>query len=533
MKLYYSMGYYLKKHWRINLPAIFLQILVSGLQVLTNLAMMEMTMGIIQLDLNLFLRWIFIDMGLWLLLCALDMLCDRTKARAKRSMNNTLRANMAAAIAREDYTSRHARQSGEYLSWLSNDVNQIENLAWDTFYNAVYTASQILFSIAALARLHWSLLAVSALVAMILVNAPKLVEKRIQTLSEETAKEQAQAMSKLKDLLLGLDVLRSFGRASLFLEGAHRASDRMEKAKFDLACTRIWVEEAVGVISLLCQCGVNCVIGILSIRGVVIQSALLGGGNLCATIYNGLGTLGQYRVSLLAAKPYFEHITRCETVPPAQPMQEVKQHITIDDLTFRYGEAPVLENTSFRFEKGGKYALTGPSGCGKSTLLKLLLGWLPDYSGTIRFDGRDARAYSPEQLQQQISYIGQNVFLFNTTIRENITLGQEFSQEAMDAALRDSALQEDLAAMPDGLDTIVGEEGSCLSGGQKQRVAIARALIHRRSILLVDEGTSALDQKNADIVEDSLLGNPDLTLILVSHHLSEARKSRFTKVYAL
>ena len=193
----------------------------------------------------------------------------------------------------------------------------------------------------------------------------------------------------------------------------------------------------------------------------------------------------------------------------------------------------MLENASFQFKRGGKYALTGPSGCGKSTLLKLLLGWLPEYDGSIRFDGKDAKAFTPEQLQQQMSYIEQNVFLFNSTIRDNITLGETFTHEQMEKALRDSALIGDLAAMPQGLDTLVGEEGGSLSGGQKQRVAIARALIHNRSLLLVDEGTSALDQKNADIVEKSLLANPELTLILVSHHLTPERREQFTKVYAL
>ncbi|MDE6589356.1 MAG: ATP-binding cassette domain-containing protein, partial [Oscillospiraceae bacterium] len=103
----------------------------------------------------------------------------------------------------------------------------------------------------------------------------------------------------------------------------------------------------------------------------------------------------------------------------------------------------------------------------------------------------------------------------------------------MERALRGSALIDDLAAMPHGLDTVVGEEGGNLSGGQKQRVAIARALIHDRSILLVDEGTSALDQKNADIVEKSLLADSELTLILVSHHLTPERKMQFTQVYDL
>lgn len=214
-------------------------------------------------------------------------------------------------------------------------------------------------------------------------------------------------------------------------------------------------------------------------------------------------------------------------------VEPVRDAVTVEGVSFQYGEKPILQDMSLRFEKGKKYAITGPSGCGKSTLLKLLLGWLPDYTGTIRLDGKDVRDYTPEQLQKQMSYIEQDVFLFNTTIRENITLGEEFTDAQMERALRDSALAGDLEHMPEGLETIVGEEGSSLSGGEKQRVAIARALIHDCSILLIDEGTSALDQKNADIVEQSLLSNPDLTLILISHHLTAERKKQFDRVYDL
>lgn len=215
-------------------------------------------------------------------------------------------------------------------------------------------------------------------------------------------------------------------------------------------------------------------------------------------------------------------------------LSALQKSITLEDISFWYDEKkPILVHMNAQFKKGGKYALIGPSGCGKSTLLKILLGWLPGYQGTIRFDGRDMREYTPEQLQQQMSYIEQDVFLFNTSIRENITLGEDFNDQQMKKALRDSALAGDLAIMPQGLDTLVGEEGRNLSGGQKQRVAIARALIHNRNILLVDEGTSALDQKNADIVEKNLLANPDLTLILISHHLSDERKAQFDHVYEL
>ena len=113
------------------------------------------------------------------------------------------------------------------------------------------------------------------------------------------------------------------------------------------------------------------------------------------------------------------------------------------------------------------------------------LGWLPDYIGTISFDDVDIHTVTPAQLQQQMSYIEQNVFLFNTTIQENITLGEDFSEEQRCGHSGQCPCRR-LAAMPDGLDTVVGEDGSNLSGGQKRRVAIARALIHNRSILLVD-----------------------------------------------
>ena len=283
-----------------------------------------------------------------------------------------------------------------------------------------------------------------------------------------------------------------------------------------------------------CQMLVNAWIGILSIKGIIIQSALMGGGNLCGAIYNGLNSIADSRLCFAASKPYFDKITvHAGGTESGEGMERLKDAITVDNVSFQYEKKPVLQNVTVCFEVGKKYALTGPSGCGKSTLFKLLLGWLPGYTGSIRFDGRNARDYTPKQLQRQMSYIEQNVYLFNTTIRENITLGGEFTEEQLQKALRDSALIGDIANMPDGLDTIVGEEGGSLSGGQKQRVAIARALIHRRSILLVDEGTSALDQKNADIVEKSLLANPDLTLILISHHLTDERRSMFDKVYDL
>ena len=197
-------------------------------------------------------------------------------------------------------------------------------------------------------------------------------------------------------------------------------------------------------------------------------------------------------------------------------------------MLFRSGEKPILENANFRFEKGGKYALTGPSGCGKSTLLKLLLGWLPDYTGTIRFDKKDAKDFTSDQLHQQMSYIEQNVFLFNNTIRDNITLGEDFTDELIDRAVMASALAGDLANMPLGLDTPVGEDGSNLSGGQKQRVAIAGIIAMRPRVIIFDESTAMLDpigRKSVIEIMEKLNREENITVINITHYMEEAARA--------
>ncbi len=531
-----GMAHYLKKFWKANFLAILPVLVVCALQTGTCLVMIQTFQSIIERDLRGFGFWILMMVGAWFLLLWINSLQEFFKGRAVRAMNNAVRQDMAATLLRKSHGEFHKLDTGEYLSWFTNDINQIENLAWIPFYQCIDSAATIVFSAAALLTLHWSLLGAALVTTVVMLFVPQLFNKRMEKLGGACAQEQAAATGKLKDLLAGYDVLRFFGREQRFSQGTDAASDQIEKTKFRLTYVKGFIGAGIGCVNVLCQMLVNILIGVLSIQGVILQGSLMGGGNLCGSLSNGLGNMAQLLLSFSSSKPYFEKITvhaddaRTGT---SAGLEKINEAITVDGLSFRYGERTVLQDLSLQFKEGGKYAITGPSGCGKSTLLKLLLGWLPDYGGAIRFDGRDAKGFTPEQLQRQMSYIEQNVFLFNSTIRDNITLGETFTDEQMERALRESALAGDLASMPDGLDTVVGEEGGNLSGGQKQRVAIARALIHDRSILLVDEGTSALDQKNADIVEKSLLANPDLTLILVSHHLTPERKGQFTRVYDL
>ncbi len=530
------MNYYLKKHWKINSLVLIIQIAWAATMVIPNVLLMRLAQEIVNRNLKMFILWLVVDLGIYSLCGGLECLRGWAKSKAIRAMNNDVRADISATILKSEHQDFHAKQSGEHLSRLTNDVTQIQTLAWDSFYGIISVGAQIVFSVIALGGMHWSLLVVSAVVSIVMLIVPGMVGGRIGAASENHANAQGLSMGSMKDLLAGMDVLRSYGKQKRFMKGIQNASDEIEQARHKFTCTQTVLSELIDWVNMLCQIGINLVIGILSINGIIIQTAIMGGGNLVGTVSGGLSTIAQLFLSTKASKPYFEKIevrADANTNKTVSCDNAVQNAIVVENLNFAYGEKPIFENANFCFEKGGKYALTGPSGCGKSTLLKLLLGWLPDYTGTIRFDEKNAKDFTGEQRHRQMSYIEQDVFLLNTTIRDNITLGEDFTDEVIDRAVSASALAGDLAHMPLGLDTPVGEDGSNLSGGQKQRVAIARALIHDRSILLVDEGTSALDQKNADIVEESLLQNPNLTLILVSHHLTQERKAQFTKVFEI
>ncbi len=530
------MQYYFKKNWKKIALACSIGLLCEGLYVVIQLVMMREFDAAISLDLRGFLLWTAVNLGLYTLYLVLAALEGVLEARAIRDMNNQVRRDLYLSLLDKSHADYHSRDTGEYISWLTTNVKQMEHLAWAPFFSCVQQAGLVVFCILALVSLHWLMLAAGLVSAAVMLVVPKLFQKRMERLGESCAAAEAEGVSKLKDLLAGFDVLRSFGRTDRFLRQGGEASAGIEAPNCRRSSAQNCISCFTGFFSVSLQFLQQVVTVLLAFQGKILLGAMASASNLTAGIVNGLRTIASHRMSLASAKPYFQNITVHSgqaSVKAGSGTAPIETSITIENLDFRYGEKPVLRDLTLQFKKGGKYALTGPSGCGKSTLLKLLLGWLPGYTGAIRFDTQDAKAFTPEQLQQQMSYIEQNVFLFNSTIRDNITLGETFTDEQLQKALRDSALSGDLASMPDGLDTIVGEEGGNLSGGQKQRVAIARALIHNRSILLVDEGTSALDQKNADIVEKSLLANPDLTLILVSHHLTPERKEQFTQVFDL
>lgn len=186
---------------------------------------------------------------------------------------------------------------------------------------------------------------------------------------------------------------------------------------------------------------------------------------------------------------------------------------------------------SFQFEKGKSYAIVGPSGSGKSTLLHLLMGADENYTGSIYYDDTDLHRISSDSMHQLISVIWQNVFVFNASIKDNITMFGDFPEEDIQRAVKLSGLEPLIEKR--GENYLCGENGCNLSGGERQRIAIARSLLKKAPILLADEATASLDRETAFYVTKAILGIQDVTRIIVTHALDEELLRRYDCILAL
>lgn len=526
--------HYIKKFWAQNLLTIAVYTLNTMSGICASLLLMQILNSMVALDFNGALMYTLLNLGVWMVMLVLMYFKSVCLAKSVAKMNTALRSDISKNLINRPYTDYHKRDIGDYMSWYTSDLMQIENRGFTQFFNLIGSALQLIMSMCTLFYFHWSLGALTGVLAVILLFFPRLFNRVITKSGAKLSAEQEHFSGGVKDNLSGLDIMKSFGVGARFIKSMGSASENIENSKVAFVRTQGSCEGVMSFANVVSQSCTNLLIIALSIGGLIPIGTILGGGNLVGMTFNALISISTQSLSITASSAFFNkfELKSAEPSQLKQPLAQISQNITLKDLSFSYGEKQVLNNLNLSFCTGKKYALIGESGSGKSTVLKIILGMLTDYTGSVLFDGADALGYDTSSYHEHIAYIGQDVFLFNDTVRENITLGHSFSDEEIRLAVRDSALEHDLQGMSAGLNTSVGEGGCNLSGGQKQRIAIARALIHKRKILLVDEGTSALDKANADIVEDGLLKNPELTLILVSHHLDSKKIPLFEHVYS-
>lgn len=449
-----------------------------------------------------------------------------------------LREQLYAHLIALDAGFHDRNRSGELVSRLTADAELLRSVVATSMSVALRSVITVVGSIAMLfvTSAH---LAAYALIGIPLAVLPIVLGgRRLQKISRATQDRVADANALASETLGAVRTVQSHAREP-YERGRFRAAVAVavdtarQRIRAQAMVTAVAITLIFGAITLVLWSGAHDVVGGRMSAGTLGQFvlyALIGGGSVgaLAEVWNELQRAagGMGRISeLLEETPAI--------VAPAQPRAlptPVHGEIALDDVTFHYPmrpDLPALDRFNLRVERGETVALVGPSGAGKSTVFSLLLRFHDPQSGTLRVDGADIRTLDPAALREAIALVPQQPTIFATSARDNIRYGRlEASDTEVEAAVSAAHATDFVNALPQGLDTELGERGARLSGGQQQRIAIARALLKDAPILLLDEATSALDAQSERAVQQALETLMEgRTTIVIAHRLATVLKA--------
>ena len=427
--------------------------------------------------------------------------------------------------------------SGQFLSKLSNDLKSIEENYFDFYITLIDIGISF---VGAIVLMLWyspvlTMVAIALSILPLLASIP--TSKEITKTEKNLSKKNAEFMEFMRDTLSGFSVIKSFQAESELENRFHEENVKIEKAKF----LRRFAEENINLLStaasVVMRLGVFLFGAWLSLSNShVTPGIVLVFLQLLTFVITPIEKIPSLFANRKAARSLIaqteELFYEKDDEQEKLEINTLKSAIEVQNLSFSYeNNGKALQAVSLTFHAGKKYAIVGASGSGKSTLFKLLTKYSNEYNGNILFDGIDLRNITYSSLSQIISVVQQNVFVFHDSIYNNICLYKNIPEKEFDCVIQKSGLSS--LIQQKGKNFSCGTNGNKLSGGEKQRISIARALLRNASILLMDEASSALDEKTADEIMHSILDMPGTTSLVITHRLNSTLLKKYDGICVL
>ena len=420
--------------------------------------------------------------------------------------------------------------TGGLLSRITYDSEQVAGATSRALVSIVREGASIIGLLVLMFWNSWQLSLVLFVVAPVVAWGIGVVSKRFRRISKNMQDAMGNVTSSAEQMLKGHKVVLSYGGQDVETKRFDEVSNRMRQQTMKLVAAQAIANPVIQVIASMALVVVLFLASVDSIRAdltpgtfTVIFSAMFG---LMRPLKSLTNVTSEFQRGMAASQTLFGLMDlETEKDTGQYSTDKVRGDIEVKDVTFTYGgkEKPALSQVSFSIPQGKTVALVGRSGSGKSTIANLFTRFYDVDSGTILLDEHDIRDYSLSNLRSHFALVSQNVHLFNDTIANNIAYAakDKYSREQIEEAARLAYAMDFIEGMDDGLDTVIGENGTSLSGGQRQRIAIARALLRDAPVLILDEATSALDTESEKAIQSALDElQKNKTVLVIAHRLS-------------
>ena len=525
---------FMKRNYKLTLLALLLCIIVQVVSPIAAILEQQLVDYIIDGDIDNFLKVLWYVAALVIITAIAHYLYALAVNKFKARSVEKLRNDLYGSIMQRNISDFNAHDTGEYISMIGNDVNTVTQNFTAPIWLLIGAAVSAVAALIIMIVYNPLLAAVAVLCSAASFCVPIFITKQLKKLLIEKSIQEATLSVKLKEALNGHETISAFNVFPFFRERFSTANKTLTSCIFKLEKQISILENCSSVVGKVVRFITYSLAGVMAIQGKITVGTVLLFVSLYEFFSADIMLFSQIVPLLKSSVPIFDRLMSVaeenSNIFTVNKKPSFENELRVTDLCFQYTEdAPVLKNLNMTIYKGEKVALIGSSGCGKSTLIKLISGNYADYAGSIIFDGTELRECDNQHLRKLVTVINQHTYIFNDTIRYNICLGEDLSEEDLTRAIKLSGVEMFLPSIVGGIDGSCGEDGSSLSGGQKQRIALARALIRGVHFLILDEGVSAIDVETANIIEQELLDMEDLTLLTITHRIKDGLIHRYDR----
>lgn len=426
--------------------------------------------------------------------------------------------------------------NSRYLSSMTNDFNTLET----NLIMGIYTVGKGVISFLAgmwlLSTVDYRMILFAVIIIAVNLLISIVTSKPLKRNYKERSDLFDGYTSYIKEVLSAFHIVKNYNLHEKVTEDYYQKSDEIQNKGFVIDRLISFVNASQNFIMNGSFYGILCGIGYMAVTGRITAGGLIvimeGINRMTFPIFELAENLPKLFTAGDLINKIEDSLKNKVTCEETVELKDFTEEIQLKEVGFHYEEddRQILKDINLTLKKNGKYLVVGPSGGGKSTLLRLLRKYVNPTEGTILIDGHNLMDVKKEDYFGLIANIEQQVFLFEDTVRNNITLYKEYKEEEIQKAVKDAGLWEFVRGLPKGLDTVIYDNGRNISGGERSRVVIARALLSKARILFMDEAFASLDMERAREIEKTILGLEDITVINVSHVIFKDTKDFYDKV---